>query len=63
MKTCAKPPAILNAKISPSDATIDYNANYTITCNAGYTQSGGFMRRCTDSGQLEDKNISCTGKL
>ena len=61
MKTCAKP-VITNAKISPSDATIKFNANYTIACDVGYIQSGGTIMKCICSDQF-NKNISCTGKL
>ena len=61
MKTCAKP-VIRNAKISPNDATIKFNGNYTITCDEGYIESGGTIMKCTDSDKF-DKNISCTGKL
>ena len=55
-------PAITNAKISPSDATIKFNATYTIACDVGYIQSGGTIMKCADTDQF-NKNISCAGKL
>ena len=60
MTTCAKP-TITNGNVSPSDATVDYDATYDVTCDAGFTISGSITMTCGADGTF-DQTPTCEGK-
>ena len=59
--TCDKP-TIGNGTVSPSDATVDYEATYEVTCDTGYTISGTSTMTCAADGNF-DQTPTCEGNL
>ena len=57
--TCDKP-TIVNGTVSPSDATVDYEATYEVTCASGYTISGTSTMTCGTDGTFDQTPI-CEG--
>ena len=47
--------------MSPSEATVDYEAAYEVTCNTGYTISGPSTMICGSDGTF-DQTPTCQGK-
>ena len=45
--------------IAPSDAKVDIDASYTITCGKKFAQSGGTKMTCTGT-NVFDTTSSCT---
>ena len=57
--TCAKP-SISDGSVSPTDATVNYEATYEVTCNDGFTISGSSTMTCGADGNF-DQNPTCAG--
>ena len=52
--TCDKP-TVENGAVSPTDATVNYNTAYTVTCSAGYEITNGSAEMmCGADGALTD---------
>ena len=60
MSTCAQP-SISDGSVSPSDATVNYEATYQVTCNVGFTISGSSTMTCGAGGGF-DQTPTCQGK-
>jgi hypothetical protein len=58
--TCNKP-TISDGSVSPSDATIDYDATYEVSCETGFTISGSSTMTCGADGTF-DQTPTCEGK-
>ena len=61
MSTCAQP-SISDGSVSPSDATVNYDATYQVTCNVGFTISGSSAMTCGAGGGF-DQTPTCQGKM
>ena len=61
VNTCSKP-SISHGSVSPSDATVDYEATYEVTCDVGFTISGSTTMTCGADGNF-DQDPTCQGKL
>ena len=61
VNTCDKP-SISGASVSPTDATVDYEATYEVTCNTGFTISGPSTMTCGADGTF-DETPTCQGKI
>ena len=60
VNTCDKP-SISDGSVNPSDATVDYEAIYAVTCNTGFTISGSSTMTCGADGAF-DQTPTCQGK-
>ena len=58
--TCAQP-QISDGSVSHSEATVDYEATYEVTCNTGFTISGSSTMLCGADGTF-DQTPTCQGK-
>ena len=63
VQTCSKPYVIVNGSLTPADETIAYQANYTYSCDVGFTLNGTESRCCNSSGVLEEEEPTCQGKF
>ena len=61
MSTCAQP-SISNGSVTPSDATVNYEATYQVTCNVGFIISGSSTMICGANGSF-DQTPTCQGKI
>ena len=50
-----------DGSVTPSDATVNYEATYEVTCNVGYIISGSSTMTCGASGGF-DQTPTCQGK-
>ena len=61
VRTCAQP-SISDGSVIPSDATVNYEATYQVTCNVGFTIYGSSTMTCGASGGF-DQTPMCQGKM
>ena len=61
MNTCDKP-TISDGRVSPSDATVDYDATYEVSCDDGLTIFGSSTMTCGADGTF-DQTPTCEGKI
>ena len=61
MTTCDKP-TISDGSVSPSDATVDYDATYEVSCDTGFTISASSTMTCGADGTF-DQTPTCEGKI
>ena len=61
VSTCAQP-SISDGSVSPSEATVNYEATYQVTCNVGFTISGSSAMTCDVGGDF-DQTPTCQGKM
>ena len=62
VNTCAKP-SISDGSVNPSDATVDYEAIYAVTCNNGFTISGPNSTMTCGADGTFDQTPTCQGKI
>ena len=58
--TCSKPD-IANGVVRPANNTVDFESDYTLTCNEGYNASSMDTMYCTANGTL-DVEHTCDSK-
>ena len=62
--TCASPASVINASMTPVQATYEYTDTITYTCATGYQRtSGDLSRSCSASGIWSGSEPVCTRKL
>ena len=59
--TCDKP-IIFDGDVSPSDATVDFQATYEVSCFEGFTISASSTMTCGADGTF-DQTPTCEGKI
>ena len=60
VNTCDKP-SISDGTVTPSDATVNYEETYAVSCNTGFTIAGYSIMICGAGGDF-DQTPTCQGK-